>query len=299
MTALSDNARGALLMMAAMAAFTVNDTFLKAVFDELPLFQAIFLRGIGTTAFLFLLARAMGVFRLDFARRDWGFIGLRTVAEAAAAYFFLTALVHMPLANVTAILQSLPLVITLAGALFLGESVGWRRLTAILVGFCGVLLIVRPGAEGFTIQSVYVLASVVCVAVRDLSARALSRGVPSLMVALAASVGVTLFGAAGSLGGAWNPVSTTAAWQLAGATLFVILGYTCSVMVMRTGEIGFVAPFRYTGMLWALLLGLAVFGQWPDTLTLVGAAIVVATGIFTLLRERRLKKAAQLPLRVR
>jgi drug/metabolite transporter (DMT)-like permease len=287
MAGMSDNARGALLMMAAMAGFTLNDTCLKALSDELPLYQALFLRGVATTLFLYLLARAMGGLKLDLAPRDWGIVALRTVAEIAAAYFFLTGLFHMPLANATAILQSLPLAITLAGALFLGEAVGWRRVSAIVIGFFGVMLIVRPGAEGFTVYSLYVLAAVACVTVRDLSTRRVSRGVPSLTVALAGSAGVTLFGAAGCLGGAWAPISGLAAAQLLGATVFVILGYVCSVMVMRTGDIGFVALFRYTGLIWALALGLVVFGQWPAPLTLAGAAIVAATGLFTLWRERK------------
>lgn len=299
MAGISDNARGALLMMAAMAGFTLNDTFLKALSDELPLYQALFLRGVATTLFLYLLARGTGALRLGLAPRDWGLVGLRTGAEIAAAWFFLTGLFNMPLANATAILQSLPLAITLAGALFLGEPVGWRRLSAIAIGFAGVMLIVRPGAEGFTVYSLYILVAVACVTLRDLSTRRLSSGVPSLTVALAGSAGVTLFGAAGSLGGAWAPISPFAALQLLGATVFVILGYVCSVLTMRTGDLGVVALFRYTGLLWALVLGLAVFGDWPDALTLAGAAIVTATGIFTLWRERRLARRGPPPLRIR
>lgn len=299
MASLGDNTRGALLMMAGMAAFTVNDAFMKAMSDELPLFQAIFLRGIATTAVLYLLARRMRAVRFDLPPRDWAFVGLRTLGEIGAAYFFITALFNMPLANVTAILQSLPLTITLAGALFLREPLGWRRLTAIFVGFAGVLMIVRPGGEGFNAHSVFALASVACVTLRDLATRRLSGGVPSLTVALAASAGVTAFGGAGSALGAWAPVSPTAAWQLLGATSAVSLGYLCAVLVMRAGDLGFVAPFRYSSLLFALALGFLVFGDWPDPLTLAGAAIVAATGIFTLYRERRLSRRSLPPLRTR
>jgi drug/metabolite transporter (DMT)-like permease len=286
MSEASNNLRGAALMSAAMASFTLNDACMKALSDELPLMQALFLRGVFTCAVLYVLARAMGGFRLDLARRDWGVVALRTVAEIGAAYFFITALFNMPLANVTAILQSLPLTIPLAAALFLGEPLGWRRLAAIAVGMGGVLLIVRPGAEGFTLYSLYALLSVACVTVRDLATRRIGPGVPSLTVALAAAVGVTIFGITGSVAEGWAPVGLAAALQLAGATLFVTLGYLCSVMVMRTGELGFVAPFRYTSLIWALVLGLVVFGDWPDLLTLAGATVVTATGLFTLYRER-------------
>lgn len=299
MRALSDNMRGAALMTAGMAAFTVNDTFMKTLSNDLPLFQAIFLRGVATTLFLVVLARAMGALKLNLTRRDWAIVTLRSLSEVGAAVFFITALFNMPLANVTAILQSLPLTITLAGLLIFREPVGWRRMTAILVGLVGVLLIVRPGAEGFTIYSLYALAAVACVTVRDLATRRLSADVPSLTVALMASVAVTVFAAAGAVAGPWVPVSGMAAAQLGGATVFVILGYVCSVLVMRSGDIGFIAPFRYTSLLFALILGLAVFGHWPAPLTLLGAAIVAATGIFTLYRERAVARRGPMGLRVR
>ena len=293
MGGLTDNMRGALLMMGAMAAFTINDAFMKSLSDELPLFQALLLRGAATTLFLYGLARGTRGLKLSLRARDWRLVGLRSLAEVGAAWFFITALFNMPIANVTAILQALPLTITLAGALFLGEAVGWRRMTAIVIGFAGVMLIVRPGPEGFNIFALYALASVLCVTVRDLATRRLSSEVPSMTVALAASAAVTGFGAAGCLFGAWVPVSATAAAQLGGAIAFVILGYVCSVMAMRVGDVGFVAPFRYTSLVWALALGLAVFGHWPDALTLFGAAIVAATGLFTLWRERRVSRQAR------
>ena len=292
MSGLSDNTRGALLMMTAMAAFTFNDASLKSLSDELPLFQALFLRGIGTTGLLLLLTWAMGQLRFDIARRDWALMGIRTVAEAAAAWFFLTALFNMPIGNVSAIMQALPLTITLVGALFLGEAVGWKRLIAILTGFVGVVMIVQPGGGGFTHFSVFALLSMFCVTVRDLAARRTSRSVPSVMVATVAAAGVTVFAGVGSITVDWQPLSPLATMQLTGAMVFVIGGYIASVAAMRVGEIGFVAPFRYTSLLVALVLGYLVFGDWPNALTLWGAAIVVATGMFTLLRERQLRRRA-------
>lgn len=290
MAILSDNARGAILMMASMIAFTLNDTCFKALSDELPLFQALLIRGVVTMVLLFGIAWGMGALRLRLPKADWGFIAIRTVAEIGAAYFFLTALFNMEIANVTAILQALPLTVTLAGAVFLGEAVGWRRLLAILVGFVGVMLIVRPGPDGFNSYAVYALIAVAFVTMRDLASRRLSKNVPSLVVALAAAAGVTLFAAIGTFSEQWVPVSELAALQLMGASFFIIGGYLFSVMVMRVGDIGFVAPFRYTGLLWALIMGFFVFGDWPDPITLLGGAIVVATGIFTFYRERKLAK---------
>ncbi len=298
MAKLSDNARGALLMTLGMAFFTVNDSCTKALGGEMPLFQVILLRGILVSLVLVPLALRLGGLQLGLGRRTWRLIGIRTFGEVGAAYFFISALFHMPLANATAILQALPLTVTLAGALFLGEPVGWRRLAAILVGFAGVLLIVRPGAAGFDLHAIYALISVACVTLRDLATRRLGPEVSSLTVATAAAVGVTLFGALGTTAGIeWAPITARGGLLLLGATFFVIGGYLTSVMVMRTGEIGFVAPFRYTSLLWALVLGLVLFGDWPEPLTLAGGGIVVASGLFTLYRERRRPAPAALRIR--
>ncbi len=288
---LSDNTKGALLMMGSMTAFTVNDTFMKGLSGEMPLAQAIFLRGVATTALILILARALGQLRLRLPQQDAGLLALRTAGEIGAVYFFLTALFNMPLANATAILQALPLSVTLAGAFVFREPLGWRRLAAILVGFAGVLLIVRPGTEGFTIYSLYVLAAVGCVTVRDLAVRRMSGALPSLTVALMGSFGVTaVFGIVSALQ-PWAPVDAEAAGLLGGATFSIILAYILSVATMRVGELATVAPFRYTGLVVALILGYVIFGDWPATITLVGAGIVVATGAFTLWRDRQVARS--------
>ena len=289
---MTDNLRGALLMMGAMFAFTVNDTFIKMIGDAIPLFQVIALRGIAATAILIVMARMMGALDFRIPRRDAGLIALRCLAEAGAAWFFLTALIAMPLANVSAILQATPLMVTLGAALVFREVVGWRRMSAIAVGFIGVLLIIRPGPEGFSLDSLYALASVLCVTVRDLVTRRLSAKIPSLTITVLTAAAVTVFGLVGGLFVDWQPVRGAVALELAGSVVFVIAGYLFSVMVMRVGEVSFVAPFRYTSLVWALILGFVVFGHWPTPLTLVGAAIVVGTGLYTLLREQRLRRTA-------
>ena len=177
---------------------------------------------------------------------------------------------------------------TLGSALFFSEPVGWRRFLAIAVGFCGMLLIVRPGTEGFSIWSVYALCAVLCVTVRDLSTRRLSRDVPSLFVTLSASVTVLVASGLASTTEVWAPVTPELAWLIFVAAICIVGGYFFSVQVMRAGDVSFIAPFRYTGLLWALLLGWFVFGDWPAPLTLLGAALIVATGLFTLYRERQL-----------
>lgn len=284
---MSPNARGALLMMGSMAAFTVNDTCVKATHGTVPLLQLLTLRGLISTLLLYLLARHLGAVRLRLARSDLAMLALRCLAEVVAAYFFLTALMNMPLANVTAVLQVLPLTVTLGAALFFGEHVGWRRLLAIGLGFCGMLLIVRPGPDGFSLHAIHALAAVGCITVRDLATRRMSAYVPSMTVTLASAFSV--FAAAGiaSIWEDWVPLTTTSAALIGTSSLFVMLGYLMSVLVMRVGEVSFIAPFRYTGLLWALLLGWLVFDHWPDPLTLLGGAIVAAAGLFTFYRGRK------------
>lgn len=291
---MSPNMRGAVFMAVSMACYVLNDALMKSVSDEMSMFQALFLRGTASAVLMVAMAASMGALRFRMPGRDRTMVLVRTLGEIAAAYFFITALFNMPIANATAIMQALPLTVTLAGALFLGEHVGWRRLSAILVGFVGVMLIVRPGAEGFTIYSVYVVIAVFWVTVRDLAARSVSAETPSMTVAIAAAFGVWGFAAVGVTGVEWQPVSAGAMVALVGAAVMINGGYLFAILTMRTGEIAFIAPFRYTSLLWALVLGLVFFGEWPDMITLLGAAIVVATGVFTFNRERKLAEAVEM-----
>ncbi|WP_422025831.1 DMT family transporter [Roseovarius sp.] len=290
----SDNLTGALLMMASMAAFTLNDTMMKLMAGEIPLFQLLFLRGVLTTVAVAVIAWRMGALRAQVSRRDRWVIFWRTVGETGAAYFFLTALFNMPLANVTSILAALPLTITLAAAIFLREPVGWKRLAAIVVGFAGVMLIVRPGASDFNVYSLYALIAVGFVTLRDLSSRRLSPQTPSMLVTLITSAVIMVFFGLGSLADDWAPMDGRALGLTAGAAFMIIGGYLFSIMVMRVGEISFTAPFRYTGLIWALVLGWLAFGEWPETITLAGAAIVAGSGLFTLYRESRLARAERI-----
>ena len=286
-----DNIRAALFMMLGTGAYTINDVFLKLLGDELPMFQILALRGIVVSAFFGYLLWRVRAHLGGLARRDLVLVGLRSLSEAAAAYFFLMALFNMPIANLTAILQVIPLTVALAAFLVLKEPLGWRRMSAILIGFCGVLLIVRPGAEGFTIYAVSALMSVAMITVRDLTTRMLGRTIPSVMVAFSAALGVTLFGVVGSVTEIWAMPSALGWLWLLGATGFIIAGYILVILAMRTGELTFAAPFRYAALLFALVAGWLVFDEWPDLLTFIGSGIVVATGVYTLYREGRVKRA--------
>ncbi|MCE6957658.1 DMT family transporter [Cereibacter sphaeroides] len=293
---LSDNLRGAIAMNVAMAAFTVNDALMKAVTQSLPLFEAIALRGLVTLPFLFLYGSSVGGLRFRLPRPDRKLLSIRVGADVLATVTYLSALMVLPLANLVAILQSLPLAVTLAAAVLLKEPLGWRRMLAILAGFGGVLLIVRPGAEGFSVWSLLGLASVACVVARDLATRRLGPAVPSATIAIWTSLAVTVMGIAGALVAGLQPVSLREALLILVAAGALILGYLFIVAAMRAGDIGFVSPFRYTGLIWAIGLGWLMFGNLPDAMTLAGSAIVAAAGIFTLWREARLARRQEAPV---
>ncbi|MGI9490550.1 MAG: DMT family transporter [Geminicoccaceae bacterium] len=285
------NMRGAMFMMLSMAGFVLNDTAMKTLSDELPMFQAIFIRGVIAT----LLIGTFAWYRRALWFRPSGpavrVISLRVVGEIGATICFITALFNMPIANATAILQVSPLAVTLGAAAFLGEAVGWRRYLAISVGFLGVMLIVKPGSEGFTDYSFYALGAVVFFVLRDLVTRRLPVEVPSLFVTVISTVSVMTMAGFLSAAGSWEPVTLQQMAILALAAVFVLIGYLFGVMTMRVGEIGFISPFRYTILIWAMILGFVVFGDIPDMLTLFGSAIVVLTGIYAFQRERRLAAA--------
>ncbi len=284
---MSDNLRGVLLMCVAMLAFVINDSFMKAVSQDMPLFQAIFLRGLGASAALLAIAyQREGHVRLWPQGQDVRVLSVRTVAEVLATVTFLTALVHMPLATLSAIMQALPLAVTLVSALVFGDKISAKVWAAIVAGFLGVLLIIKPGMAGFDRWSVLGLASVASVVVRDLSTRQVSGGLPSTTVAIWASVSVTLLGAVGALGQGWVTITLVDAAMLLGATAALVVGYITVVMVMRVGDVAIVAPFRYTALIWALLFGWFFFGTLPDGYAMIGAAIVVASGIVTLQQAR-------------
>ncbi len=294
MVKLSDNFRGAALMTASMAGYVFNDALVKLVSENLGLYQIMLLRGLFTTVLLGLIAWRMKVLLPKLTIRDWRLLALRMIGEVGGTLCFLTALFNMPIANASAILQALPLAVTLAAAVFMGQAVGWRRFSAIAIGFAGVMIIVRPGAEGFNPYSLWALAAVMFVVLRDLVTHRMSAQMPSIFVALLTSISIMLTGVVLAPTATWQPVGVAELRLLGGAAMFLVFGYVFGVMTMRVGEISFVSPFRYSALIWAIILGVVVFGDVPDTWTLLGSAIVVLMGIFTFYRERKAERSTGL-----
>ncbi|MEM7686736.1 MAG: DMT family transporter [Pseudomonadota bacterium] len=283
---LTDNAKGALWMSASMAGFVVNDALMKTVSDDVPLFQIIFIRGLFASVLIILFAWARGALRFGFAARDRKLVGWRLLSEVLSTVLFLTALFNMPLANAVAIIQAATLSVALCAAWFLGEQVGWRRYTAIVIGFAGVLLIVRPLGADFNIYALAALAAVASITLRDLMTRQISRSVPGLAVTVLTSLTITTMGGIGTTFSDSVPVTWEHVAVLGGGSMFLLVGYYAGVEAMRVGEVGSVSPFRYTNLVWAIVLGFAIFGEIPDLLTWIGAAIIVLSGLYTLHRQR-------------
>ncbi len=284
--------RGIAFMLAAMAAFVLNDTCVKLASEDLPTGQIIFIRGVIATPLVLLLAWQRGALMHPALLRHNSVIW-RTIGEMIATVLYLSALFNMPIANANAILQTAPLLTTAAAALFLGEKVGRRRWSAIAIGFAGVLLIVRPGFAGFSVWSLVALAATGAMVLRDLSSRALPAEMPTLAVTALTTICVMILGGVISLFADWRPLSGTDLAYLAGAAVFLTAAYAFIIAAMRAGDVSLVAPFRYSVMVWAILIQVMVFGAWPDAPTLAGSAVLVATGVYMFARERAVARAAQ------
>jgi drug/metabolite transporter (DMT)-like permease len=288
-----DNLRGATLMVLAMLGFAIEDMFIKLLAGALPIGQIIALLGIGGVAVFAVVLRLQKQRLLS--RDMWTApILLRSLGELIGTLGFVTAIALTPISTASAILQATPLVVTLGAALFLGEAVGWRRWSAILVGFCGVLLIIRPGSEGFDWLSLFTLQGVLGLAIRDLATRRVPAHTSTMQLSFLAFLVLVPTGLI-LLAVTQTPVVIPDATQklLVAASIAIgAVSYYLIVAAMRLGEVGFVTPFRYSRILFALIVGWFVFAERPDALTLIGASVIVASGIYTLWRERRVKAAA-------
>ncbi len=290
-----DALKGGIYMAIAMAGFVSNDTLMKLLSSELPVGTLIFWRGIFASLILFSTLSFNGALsHLPMAASPK--VVLRSLTDGIATILFITALVHMPIANLTSISHAAPLVVTALAAIFLKEHVGWRRSTAILVGFLGVLLITRPSSGGFDRYALMGVGVVAGVALRDILTRRIPSSVPAPVVAFANSTLVVVAAVvlAQMEGGLQMPRGHQLLY-LAAAGVFLSLGYLFMVHTLRYADVSASAPIRFTGVLWALLSGILVFGEIPNRLALAGIVLIVASGIYTLHREAKLKrlKAAQ------
>lgn len=282
------NMRAAMFMIGAMAMFAVEDAAIKTLATRLPVGQVLTTLGLlGMSIFWIMLVRDGG--RLWTRQLLLRPVVLRNLGEAVGSVGFTSALALTDLSSASAILQALPLALVMGGALFLGEKVGWRRWTAILVGFAGVLLIIRPGAAGFQPQSGLALIGVLGLAVRDLATRRMPSDVRSHQLSASAFGSLVPAGLvlAWGMGTPLIVPTTSETLGFLGCVTFGVMGYAMMVAATRVGEASLIAPLRYVRLIFALMIAVAVFGERPDALTLAGAALIVGSGGFAMWRELR------------
>lgn len=282
-----DNKRGILLMVLGMLGFAAEDMFIKLASAGLPVGQILILLGFSGAMLFALLARTRGEtpFSVSFFLPS---VMVRNISEMVGSVGFVTALAVVPLATVTTILQAAPLFVTMGAALVLGEVVGWRRWTAILIGFFGVVLVIRPGLDGFDPNTSWAVLGVVALSIRDLASRKVPRTVSSLQLATWGffAVGIAGLPMLGMSGGASMPSLLELGYML--AALAVGSGaYWALTEATRLGEVAVIAPFRYSRLIFSTIVGLLVFAEVPDVYTLIGAGIIISSGLYTLMRERR------------
>ena len=288
----SDNLRGILLMVCSMAFFAIEDMFLKIAAADLPVGQIILISGIFGVPLFALIAWRSG--RSIFAPEALHpAVLVRGVGEMVGSIAYVTALASVPLPVVSAVLQVMPLVVTLAAAVVLRERVGWRRWTAIAVGLAGVILIIRPGMDGFDAGALWVLVTVVALAVRDLATRLVPPACSDAQISAWGLVAVSVLGA--GMMAVSGEVVTPSPWQslqLAGMVVFGAVGYWAITAASRTGEVSVVAPFRYVRLVFAIIIAAVIFEENADAVTLIGAGLIIGSGLYAFARERARRRAA-------
>ena len=285
-----ENLRGILFMLLAMAGFALEDLFIKLLSSHLPVSQILFILGFsGTAVFLVIaLLTHAPILHRDLLNRP---VIVRTLCELFAALFFTSAIALTPLSSVASILMTTPLMVTMGAAIFFGEKVGWRRWTAIMIGFFGVLLVLRPGFDSFMPASLLAVIATIFLAVRDLATRTMQIDISTTTVSIYAffAMGISGFFAMPFFSAMVIPSSIEIVYLIS-AVFVGVIGYYAIVLATRNGDVSVISPFRYSRLVFAMLLSIIILRERPDLLTLSGAAIIVASGIYSFIREGHLKQ---------
>jgi len=279
-----NNRRGIILALCAMALFVCNDSLVKLATASFVNGQVLVIRGLFATSIMLTVVLLSGQGKsLRFMFTPM--LMARGIAESMVALCFVTSVAQMALADLTAILQVTPLIITLFSVVLGIETIGWRRWSAVIVGFVGVLLVVKPGGNAFNIYAVLALFSCILVAFRDLMTHKINPAIPTVVVSLTTTLSVVIIGVLLGLD-SWKPIELQPTLYLLAAAIFVSAGNMSIVKAYRIAHPSAVSPFRYSVVIWAFLSGFVVFGEIPDALAIIGTLLIVASGIYTVHRER-------------
>ncbi len=300
MATAAQNRRGIIAMMAAMSLFCCNDALMKLAREAFPTGQAVALR----TGFAIVVGLVTVAIMGDMRKLPLGLRPLvlgRGIVEALCALTFIWALGMLPLANITAIVMASPLLIVLLAVLLRIETVGWRRTVALMIGFIGVLIVMRPSADGFSAAALIALAGAGLVAIRDLTTRFISSDIPSTVVSLTSTVIVGLLASGMGALETWQSPWRIEMLYLGLAAILVTAGGFCIISAFRNTDVGVVAGYRYSVVPIAVLIGWLVWGDTPDGIAYAGIALIVGSGLYTLHRQRvrhdsQLKPEGEKPL---
>ena len=281
------NRRGAAFMCLSMLGFAIEDALLKLAAGSLPVGQVLISFGVfGVIAFS-AWARLAGEPPVSRAMLRPAMI-LRSLSEIAGRLFYMLAIALTPLSTASAILQATPLVVMVGAVIIFDERIGPRRWLAVAVGFAGVLMILRPGTEGFGPLSLLAMIGMLGFAGRDLATRAAP---PTLSFRQLGVLGFTMLILAGLIALPFGPALVrpdAAAWLgLGAASVAGVAGYTSLTIAMRTGEVGAVTPFRYTRLVFAMIAGIMIFGERPDLWIVIGSVLIILAGITALRLNQR------------
>jgi drug/metabolite transporter (DMT)-like permease len=278
------NGRGIAAIICGMAAFSISDVFTKLVALTHPLGEVFAVRGLFTAALVGAAMIVMGDWRSWHYALSKGVLA-RSLLDATSSALYVAALVHLPLTDITAIVLLSPLIVTMIAVAFFREKVDARRWLAVLVGFAGVLFIVRPAPASFNAWGFIALGAAMANSLRDVLTRRLDPAIPTTVLTLTSMIALTLVGVGLSLSGAWLPFSAYEYMLLFCGAIFFGLAVYFVALAFRGGEISVVAPFRYTSLLWAGIAGYVAFNEIPDAWSLAGAALIVASGLYVLHRD--------------
>ncbi|WP_158100876.1 DMT family transporter [Variovorax sp. JS1663] len=274
-----------------MACFVSNDALVKHVSQSMPAAQLIFLRGLMASALVLLVAHRLGALR-QLSAVLHPRVALRGAIDACATVLYLLSLFRLPIGNATAINLAAPLFMTVFAVLFLGERAGAARWAAVVLGFVGVICIVQPSGDDFNAWALLCLLGTLFHAMRDLMTRRIDPAIPSIIITLATALAVTLLAGCLSLLGEWQPMAGADLALLGVAAAFLASGYFLLVQCMRTGEVSLTAPFRYMAVIFAMLLGYAIWDEVPNGWAWLGIALLVGSGLYMLYSERGRSRAA-------
>lgn len=289
---MSDTLRAIMLMVAGMFFFTIGDAFVKLAGERMPVGMVMTVAGLGVGILFWVMAWQRGDRMLHPDALQSSVI-MRCVGEGVGAIGIITALAFAPLSIVSVIIQSLPLLLTLMGVFFLGERVGYRRVSAMAAGFVGVLIIIRPGMDGFNVYTVFALIGVIGMAIRDFATRIAPRSISTAVLSLYGSLSVALAGALiMAQSGDWVWPDRLALLYCAGLAVAAALGTYVVVSSLRLADISSVSPYRFTRVIFGVTFGALIFGETMDTLTIIGTLIVVGAALYTWFRERALQQQA-------